>query len=110
MSTNLIFVVVCQNDKPHPRWGVDDGGPLVHEQYTNTATLENMQKLAAAMEIHGACRVARLVFDQHPERAQDMLDALRQWLSAERTGDEAELANAREARDAAILAATGCEA
>lgn len=61
-----IYVVVCQNDKPHPRWGVDEGGPLVHEQYTRTATLENMQKRAAQMEAHGACRIARLVFEGEP--------------------------------------------
>lgn len=61
-----IYVVVCENDKPHSRWGVDEGGPLVFEQYTRVATLANMQKRAAQMEGHGACRVARLVFEGEP--------------------------------------------
>ncbi len=110
MSAAPIYVVVCQNDKPHPRFGVDTGGPLVFEQYTKGATLEAMQARAGAMEAHGACRVARLVFDPHPERAQDMLDALRQWRAAESMGDAAEMANARAARDAAITAASGSPA
>ncbi|WP_369053447.1 hypothetical protein [Burkholderia gladioli] len=38
--------------------------------------------------------------------ARDAIDALRQWQHAERTGDAAELENARAARDAAIDKAT----
>lgn len=60
-----IFVVVCQNDRPHPRWGVDEGGPLVHETYTRQATREAAQKRAAQMERYGACRIARLVFEDN---------------------------------------------
>lgn len=58
-----IWVVVCQNDKPHPRWGMDEGGPLVHETYTRKATREEAMRRAAALEHQGACRIARLVFD-----------------------------------------------
>lgn len=70
MNAAPIYVVVCQNDKAHPRWGVDAGGPLVHEQYTRTATLENARDRCAVMEQHGACRVARLVFEDHPAFAE----------------------------------------
>lgn len=107
MSDHPIYVLVCQNDREHPRFGVDPDGPLVHETYVKWATLAHQQERAGIMEQHGACRVARLVFEDKPGHAQDMLDALRQWRAAERTGDEAELANARAARDAAIRAATG---
>jgi hypothetical protein len=58
-----IYVVVCQNDKPHPSWGVDPDGPLVHETYVNAATLDNARARSGIMEQHGACRVARLVFE-----------------------------------------------
>jgi hypothetical protein len=39
--------------------------------------------------------------------APDMIDAIRQWQSAERDGDEREMANARSSRDAAIARAEG---
>ena len=39
--------------------------------------------------------------------APDMMDALRQWQSAELTNDEQELRNARNARDAIIAKAEG---
>jgi hypothetical protein len=58
-----VWVVVCQNDKAHPRWGLDEGGPLVYETYTRTATREAAMQRAAAFELHGACRIARLVFE-----------------------------------------------
>lgn len=58
-----VWVVVCQNDKTDPRFGVDEGGPLVFEQYTRGATKEAARKRAAVMERHGACRIARLVFE-----------------------------------------------
>lgn len=61
-----IWVVVCMNDKPHPRWGVDEGGPIVHETYVRKASREEAMKRAGQMEAYGACRIARLVFDdQH---------------------------------------------
>lgn len=66
MSAAPIYVVVCQNDRWHPRFGVDEGGPIVHEQYTRTATLENMRARAAVMEQQGACRVGRVVFEDEP--------------------------------------------
>jgi hypothetical protein len=61
-----IWVVVCQNDKPHPRLGTDPGGPLVYETPTRTATRDQAMKRAAAMERYGACRIARLVFEDQP--------------------------------------------
>lgn len=39
--------------------------------------------------------------------APEMADALRQWQHAEETGDDAEVANARVARDAALSKARG---
>lgn len=61
-----IYVVVCANDKAHPRWGKDPKGAIVHETYIEDASLENQQKRAASMEVMGACRVARLVFEDEP--------------------------------------------
>lgn len=61
-----IWVVVCQNDKPHPRWGADPGGPIIFERYVRGATREAAMAHAAKMEVHGACRIARLVFDDSP--------------------------------------------
>lgn len=66
MPQPAIYVVVCQNDKPHWRWGVDTRGPLVHEQYVNTATLENAQQRCAELEGYGACRIGRVVFEDEP--------------------------------------------
>lgn len=62
MSAAPIYVVVCANDKPHPRYGVDKGGAIVHETYVNDATLEAAQKRAAMFEASGACRIGRVVF------------------------------------------------
>lgn len=61
-----IYVVVCANDKPHPRWGVDKGGPIVHEVYVKDATLEAAKARAGVMEQHGACRIGRVVFEDEP--------------------------------------------
>jgi hypothetical protein len=61
-----IYVVVCQNDKPHPHYGVDERGPIVHETYTQDATLEKQRERAVVMAAHGTCRVARLVFEGEP--------------------------------------------
>lgn len=66
MSPAPIYVVVCANDKPHPRWGVDARGALVHETYVADATLKKQQQRAALMEAHGACRVGRVVFEGEP--------------------------------------------
>lgn len=58
-----IYVVVCANDKPHPRWGADPHGALVHETYVQQATLDNARKRFGTFEQWGSCRVARLVFE-----------------------------------------------
>jgi hypothetical protein len=106
-----IYVVVCSRGG-----GPEGDGPIVLETEMARSTLEAARGIAARFDgkprmskgIGGPSRIARLVFDDgHPERTQDMLDALRQWRAAERTGDAQELDNARAARDAAIAAATG---
>lgn len=64
-----IYVVVCQNDKPsqYGDHAVDDYGPIVWERYTRGATLEAAHRDAARLEKScGACRVARLVFEDEP--------------------------------------------
>lgn len=62
-----IWVVVCQNDKPHPRFGLDDKGPLVWERYTRDATREAAVEHASRLAPqYGMCRIARLVFDPQP--------------------------------------------
>lgn len=61
-----VYVVVCQNDKPHPSLGVDKDGPIVHETYVREGTLPKQMQRAAVMERWGACRVARLVFEDEP--------------------------------------------
>lgn len=65
MNAAPIYVVVCQNDKEHPRWGRDPNGPIVHESYTSM-TLEQAQARAAAFEGSGACRIGRVIFEDHP--------------------------------------------
>lgn len=66
MSAAPIYVVVCQNDKAHPRWGRDEKGPIVHESYTSM-TLQQAQERCATMEQHGACRIGRVIFEDHPD-------------------------------------------
>lgn len=66
MSAAHIYVVVCQNDKPHPRFGVDPHGAIVHETYAKHASLAEAQQRAAAMERFGACRIGRVVFENEP--------------------------------------------
>jgi hypothetical protein len=66
MSASPIYIVVCQNDKPHPTMGVDQGGPIVPETYVKDCTLEKQRARAALLERWGACRVARLVFEDEP--------------------------------------------
>jgi hypothetical protein len=54
-----VWVVVASNDGAEP-----NDGPIVFEVYVNTATRENAQRHAAALEKrYGPCRIARLVFD-----------------------------------------------
>jgi len=58
-----VWVVVAANDGAEPK-----DGPLVFETYVNKATRENALRAAAALEKrYGACRVARLVFDNQTE-------------------------------------------
>jgi len=57
-----IYVIVCENDIPHPIYGVDELGPLVYEQYTRTATLEKIRTRVETMKKFGTCRIAKLVF------------------------------------------------
>ena len=68
MNTAPIYVVVCQNDRPHPRWGADAGWPIIHEQYTRTGTLENMRARADRLERNGQgdCSVGRVVLEGEP--------------------------------------------
>ncbi len=60
-----IYVVVCQNDKEtSPGCAVDPDGPLAMETYLKHATLEQARERAAKYEARwGACRIARLVFE-----------------------------------------------
>lgn len=58
-----IYVVVCANDKPHPRWGADPDGAIVLETYVKHATLEKARERCGMFEQHGTCRIARLVFE-----------------------------------------------
>lgn len=59
-----VWVVVISNEKGHPRWGPDEGGPLVMETYTRNATREEAQRRAGDLEkTYGACRIARLVYE-----------------------------------------------
>lgn len=66
MSAAPIYVVVCENDKPHPRWGIDPGGAIVHERYVNGATLEAAHDACRRFEQLGACRIGRVVFEGEP--------------------------------------------
>lgn len=64
-----IYVILCQNDQPSQISGeVDDGGPIVWEQYArHGASLEAVRAQAEKLSPrHGACRVARLVFEGQP--------------------------------------------
>lgn len=66
MSAAPIYVVVCANDKPHPQYGIDPGGAIVHEVYAKEATLQEAQRRAAMFEAGGACRIGRVVFEDEP--------------------------------------------
>ena len=57
-----IYVLVCKNDVPHPRWGLDPGGEIVMEIYTKDATLENARANATRFAETGNVRIAKLVF------------------------------------------------
>lgn len=66
VSAAPIYVVVCQNDKPHPTYGRDERGAIVHETYVDDTSLEAARKRAAMFEAWGPCRIARLVFEDEP--------------------------------------------
>ena len=66
MSAAPIYVVVCQNDKPHPQYGADPHGAIIHETYVKDTSLQAAQQRAAQLERWGACRIARLVFEDEP--------------------------------------------
>jgi len=54
-----IYVIVAENDDGH-----DPMGPLVFEQYTNTASKEQVEARVKSLNGRfGECRIARLVFD-----------------------------------------------
>ncbi len=69
-----IHVVVAENDRPVRISGkefIDDGGPLVFEQYTRTADLESIKKRKKQMERrYGKCRIAKLVFIDEDDNPQ----------------------------------------
>lgn len=73
MSAAPIYVVVSSHGGEGYRGGQNGtpkhpGGPIVHETDVGTAsTLEKAQERAAMIERRwGACRIARLVFEDHP--------------------------------------------
>lgn len=70
-----IWVVVCENDKAHPRWGVDPGGPIVHETYVRSASRDAAAARAKSMSAYGSCRIARLVFEDEPTTTATNLGA-----------------------------------
>ncbi len=64
MNNTPIYVVVGDNDKPYrPGEVPDPDGAIVYETYLKNATLETAQQRAAQLDRFGACRIARLVFE-----------------------------------------------
>ena len=65
---NDIYVIVADNDKWHKMPNredpfFDDGGPLVFEQYINSADLESIKaRIIQLGGKYGKCRIARLEF------------------------------------------------
>lgn len=63
-----IYVVVADNDQliTLPSGTIvepDEFGPIVFEQYTNSASLENIKKRAEQLsQQYGKCRIAKLEF------------------------------------------------
>jgi len=62
-----IYVMVAENDQPlsigKGKMFVDDGGPIVHEQYTRSASLDQIKKRIAQLGgKYGKCRIAKLQF------------------------------------------------
>jgi hypothetical protein len=62
-TTKDYYVVVCENDQPHPRFGLDDEGPIVYERYLKYASKAEAIEFIDRMKEHGKCRIAKLVFE-----------------------------------------------
>jgi hypothetical protein len=61
-----LYIVVCKNDIPHPKYGADPGGEIILEVYTKDATEANALRACETFKAHGKCRIARLVFEKKP--------------------------------------------
>lgn len=96
---------------------LDDAAAALREQQARVAAEQRQREDEAAAEqrrkqqaeADERIRVAALAAAARSKlqnAAQSMLDALQQWKHAEDTHDKAELANARKARDMAIVEAT----
>jgi hypothetical protein len=67
MSAEPIYVVVMATGGKVVDGGDERGGPIVMEAEVDGATLDFARERAALLERrYGACRVARLVFEDHP--------------------------------------------
>lgn len=62
-----IWVVLCSDDLGHYSAPENPGEPIVMETRVKGATREAAMKRAAQLErTYGACRIARLVFEDQP--------------------------------------------
>lgn len=67
MSTHSIYVVVMSTGGALTPENPVDGGPIVMETDLGNATLAHAQRAAARLERkYGACRIGRVVFEDHP--------------------------------------------
>jgi hypothetical protein len=65
-----IWVVLCSDDRGRYSTPENRGQPIVMETNVNGATREEAMRRAAQLEgVYGACRIARLVFDDQPQGA-----------------------------------------
>lgn len=74
MSTQQpeIWVVLCSDDRGQYSTPDNRGEPIVMETTVRGATREAAMKRAAQLEgKYGACRIARLVFEDQPATAQE---------------------------------------
>jgi ABC-type molybdate transport system substrate-binding protein len=62
-ATKDYYVVVCENDQPHPRFGLDDEGPIVYERYLKYASKAEATEFIECVKEHGKCHIAKLVFE-----------------------------------------------
>lgn len=73
MSAAPIYVIVCAYGAPQDMLRKDGTryGPIVMETNVDGATLDAAQLRASGLEtMYGPCRVARLVFEDHPAFAE----------------------------------------